>query len=269
MIVNNDRRKSGSHGLAYDDVGKGPVVVLIHGYPFNRSMWTDQVAALKSHYRVLAVDLRGHGDTPVTSGTSAMEDLAYDIANLLDHLEVSRAVIVGLSMGGYVALAFTRLFPLRVRGLVLADTRAQADTEDGRQTRMTQVEKILSEGMVGIADAMLPKLLTAETVAKRLDVVRRIRDMMVQTPPEGAAAALRGMAQRRDQRAFLPNILAPTLIIVGREDSITPLVDSEHMHQQISGSRLQIIDGAAHLSNIERPTQFNDAMLKFLKDIEV
>ncbi len=266
--MNGDRSKIESHGLAYDDVGEGPVIVLIHGYPFNRSMWTEQVAALKSHYRVLAVDLRGHGETAVTPGTSAMEDMAYDIANLLDHLEVSRAVIVGLSMGGYVALAFTRLFTLRVRGLVLVDTRAQADTEEGRQTRMAQVEKISREGMQGIADAMLPKLLTAETVAKRPDIVTRVRHMMVHTPPDGAAAALRGMAQRRDQRPFLPNILAPTLIIVGREDAITPAADSEYMHQEISGSRLEIIDGAGHVSNIERPTQFNDALLKFLKDIE-
>jgi 3-oxoadipate enol-lactonase len=266
--VNKDRSKIESHGLAYDDVGEGPAVVLVHGYPFNRSMWTEQIAALKSHYRVLAIDLRGHGETAVTPGTSAMEDMAYDIANLLDHLEVSRAVIVGLSMGGYVALAFTRLFSLRVRGLVLADTRAQADTEEGKQTRMTQVEKILREGMEGIADAMLPKLLTAETVAKRPDIVRRVRDMMVQTPPEGAAAALRGMAQRRDQRPFLPNILPPTLILVGREDAITPVADSEYMHQEISGSRLEIIDGAGHVSNMERPTQFNDALLKFLQDIE-
>jgi pimeloyl-ACP methyl ester carboxylesterase len=197
-----------------------------------------------------------------------MEDMAYDITNLLDHLEVSRAVIVGLSMGGYVALAFTRLFPLRVRGLALTDTRAQADTEEGRQTRMAQVEKILREGMEGIADAMLPKLLTAETVAKRPDIVRRVREMIIHTPPEGAAAALRGMAQRRDQRPFLSAIMAPTLIIVGREDAITPAVDSEYMHQEISGSRLEIIDGAGHVSNMERPAQFNNALLNFLNDIE-
>ena len=264
----NSDIKTHSHGLAYDDVGQGPVVVLIHGYPFNRSMWTEQIAALKSHYRVLAIDLRGHGETPVTPGISAMEDMAYDIANLLDHLEVARAVIVGLSMGGYVALAFTRLFPLRVRGLVLADTRAQADTQEGRQTRMSQVEKILHEGMEGIADTMLPKLFTTETVANHPEIVRRVHDMMVQTPPEGAAAALRGMAQRRDQRSFLPNILAPTLILVGREDAITPVTDSEYMHQEISGSRLEILDGAGHVSNMERPVEFNDSLLKFLKDIE-
>lgn len=265
----NNQKGNRFQGLAYDDVGSGPVVILIHGFPFNRTMWREQVELLSSNYRVLTLDLRGHGDSAATAGTVTMEDMARDVSALMDHVRVSRATIAGLSMGGYVSLAFCRLFPLRVRALVLADTRAQNDNEEAKQNREVQARKALAEGMEGIADAMLPKLLAPETVAKRADIVRRVREMMVQTKPEGAAAALRGMAERRDQRQSLANIIAPTLIVVGREDAITPVADSELMHREIRGSRLDIIEGAGHVSNIERAEDFNKALIRFLHDLEV
>ncbi|MGH9880436.1 MAG: alpha/beta fold hydrolase [Pyrinomonadaceae bacterium] len=252
--------------LAYEDVGAGPQVVLLHGYPFNRTMWREQVAQLSQNHRVMAPDLRGHGESEVAPGPATMEDMARDIAGLMDLRRIPRVTIVGLSMGGYVALEFCRLFPARVRALVLADTRAQGDTEEGKQNRAAQAEKALAEGMEGIAYAMLPKLLAPETVAKRPEIVRRVRDMMVQTKPEGAVAALQGMAQRRDQRPMLSGISAPTLIIVGSEDTLTPHEDSELMHREIGGSSLKIIEGAAHVSNIERSEEFNDALLNFLHD---
>jgi len=254
--------------IAYDDLGSGPSVVLLHGYPFNRSMWRDQLDELKQHHRVIIPDLRGHGQSAVTSAPATMQNMAGDVASLLETLNISRATIGGLSMGGYIALAFYRLFPLRVRSLVLADTRAQADTEEGKQHREQQAEKALREGMEGIADALLPKLLTPETVATRPGVVKRLREMMVETDPEGAAAALRAMAERLDQTSFLSRIIAPTLIIVGSEDALTPVADAELMHREIGGSRMQIIEGAGHVSNIERPEEFNRALIKFLGDVE-
>jgi pimeloyl-ACP methyl ester carboxylesterase len=193
-----------------------------------------------------------------------MNRMAQDVAALLDHLEISRAVVGGLSMGGYVALAFYKEFPSRVRSLILADTRAPADTEEGKQTRHQQAEKALAEGMAGIADSMLPKLLTPETVSKRPDLVKRVRDMMLKTKPEGAAGALLGMAEREDQTALLSQISCPTLILVGREDPITPVADSEKMHREIAGSRLVVIENAAHVSNLERTDQFNEELMRFL-----
>jgi 3-oxoadipate enol-lactonase len=253
--------------LAYTDLGAGPPVVLIHGYPFNRSLWTEQAELLRSRYRVVAPDLRGFGESDSSEGTSTMSRMADDVASLMDALEIERAVIGGLSMGGYVALAFARMFPARVRALVLADTRAQADTEEGKQTRSQQAEKALSEGMAGIADAMLPKLLTPDTVSKRPELVKRVRDMMLKTKPEGAAAALLGMAERDDQTEFISSIQAPALIIVGREDAITPVADSENMHSRIEGSRLVVIENAGHVSNLEQTEQFNDALLGFLSTV--
>src|SRR5690349_21578476 len=253
--------------LAYTDAGIGRPVVLIHGYPFNRSLWNEQVAALSSSYRVIAPDLRGFGESDASPGIATMNMMAQDVALLMDHLEISRAAIGGLSMGGYVALAFYKQFPSRVRALMLADTRAQADTEEGKQTRFQQAEKAIAEGMAGIADSMLPKLLTPETVSKRPEVVKRVRDMMLKTKPEGAAGALLGMAERDDQSEFISTINVPTLIVVGREDAITPLADSEKMHRDIAGSRLVIIDHAAHVSNLEQTEQFNNELVQFLNSL--
>ena len=253
--------------LAYTDVGTGPPIVLIHGYPFNRSLWTEQTEALNSKYRVVAPDLRGFGESDSSEGTATMARMAEDVAALMDALAIEQAVIGGLSMGGYVALAFARMFPARVKALVLADTRAQVDSEEGKQTRHQQAEKALSEGMAGIADAMLPKLLTPDTVSKRPELVKRVRDMMLKTKPEGAAAALLGMAERDDQTEFISSIRVPALILVGREDAITPVADSEKMQSRIEGSRLVVIENAGHVSNLEQTEQFNDALLGFLSTV--
>ncbi len=253
--------------IAYDDVGLGPPVVLLHGYPFNRSLWTDQVDRLSNRYRFVTPDLRGHGESDVGEGVASMDAMAAEVAVLLDALGISRAIIGGLSMGGYVALAFYRNFPARVKALILADTRPQADTEEGKRIRAQQVEQVLTSGMSPIVDAMLPKLLSPETVSKRPEVVKRIRDMMFQTKPAGAAAALQGMACRDNQTELLSKIRVPTLILVGREDAITPVQDSETMHARIAGSRLVIIENAGHVSNVERPEEFNQALAAFLTDV--
>lgn len=255
--------KINNFNLEYTDTGIGRPIVLIHGYPFNRSLWTEQVVVLSTSFRVIAPDLRGFGDSDAVPGTATMNVMAQDVVMLLSHLAIARASICGLSMGGYVALALYKQLPSRVRALVLADTRAQADTEEAKPARFQQAEKALSEGMASIADAMLPKLLTPETVSKRPEVVKHVRDMMLRTKPEGAAAALRGMAERDDQTDMLAKISVPTLIIVGADDAITPVVDSETMHRAIPNSRLVVLENAGHVSNLERTEQFNDALLEF------
>jgi 3-oxoadipate enol-lactonase len=250
--------------LAYDDTGSGPAVVLIHGYPFNRSMWAEQVSALADSYRVVTLDLRGHGESESSTGASTMKLMAQDVVSLMDELRIDRAVIGGLSMGGYVTLAFYQLFAERVEKLLLADTRAQADTEEAKATRADQVQQIQADGMTGIVNAMLPKLLSPETVSKQPEIVKRVRDMMMHTSPEGAIGALRGMAEREDQTERLSQINVPTLIVVGKEDPITPVADSQKMHERIAGSQLVVIENASHVSNIEQPEQFNRALKDFL-----
>lgn len=253
--------------MAYEEAGAGVPVVLLHGFPFNRTLWREQIDALKDSHRVIAPDLRGHGETEVTTEPATMEEMARDVAALLDELRIDRPVLGGLSMGGYVALAFHRLFPRRVRALLLADTRAHADTEDSKRTREETAERALAEGMKPIADAMLPKLLAHTTHMKHPEAVERVREMILATKPEGAAAALRGMAERRDQTNYLANILQPTLILVGSEDQLTPPADSELLRREIRGSRLEVFEGAGHVSNVERPAEFNAALTKFLRDL--
>lgn len=255
--------------MAYEVEGTGPTVLLLHGFPFNRSLWREQVEALCDRYRVITPDLRGFGETrPLGEEPATMSEMAEDVAALMDEIGIERFALGGLSMGGYVSFAFYRRFPLRVRALILADTRPQADTDDARENRQRQASQALSEGMSGIVDAMLPKLLTPATLTERKDVTERLTTMMMSTDPRAAAAALRGMAVRPDQTYLLARILAPTLIIVGSEDRITPPADAEVMHREIRGSRLEVIEGAGHVSNLERPSEFNRALRDFLDALQ-
>jgi pimeloyl-ACP methyl ester carboxylesterase len=253
--------------MAYDDTGGGgAALVLLHGFPFDRSTWRGQSEALGGEFRVVAPDLRGLGET-TPGGAVTIEAMAEDVAALLDELSLGRVVLGGLSMGGYVAFEFFRKFPGRVRALVLADTRPQADTEEGRRTREENARRVLKDGMGPIVESMLPKLLAAKTRERGGEVLEGVRALMLGTSPEGAAAALRAMALRRDQTELLPSINVPTLIVVGDEDSITPPADAEALKTKIEGSRLVVVEGAGHLSNVEQPEQFNRALVEFLREL--
>jgi len=253
--------------LPYTDAGNGPAVVLLHGYPFDRSMWPEQIDFLTAHgFRVVAPDLRGFGvmSDKLRRSISTMSDMAQDVARLMDELKIDQASICGLSMGGYVAFEFAHLFPSRVRALILAGTRAPADNEQEKQARAQQVEQMLANDMNEIGEATLPKLLAPRTLAEKREVVARVREMILRADPEGAAAAQRGMAARRDYSDDLPNINVPSLIIVGRHDPIRPVADAEFMHRGLKESRLEIIEDAAHMTNLEQPEIFNRALKRFL-----
>jgi pimeloyl-ACP methyl ester carboxylesterase len=243
-------------------------VILLHGFPFNRTLWTDQVEALKHSFRVITPDLRGFGDSSLDGEVSRMDDMARDIAGLTEHLEIDRAVIGGLSMGGYVTFSFYRMFPLRVRALILADTRPQADTEESRKIRYEQAQKVKAGGMEAIVDGFLEKLLGEETAKNKPAEVARINEMMLSLSPEGAAAALLGAAERRDHTSLLPRIMAPTLIVVGTEDKVVSLSDADMMHREIRGSHLEKLEGSGHVSNIEQRDEFNRALMSFLDSLQ-
>jgi len=251
--------------IAFDETGSGSALILLHGFPFNRTLWREQVFALSPTHRVITPDLRGFGESDVAESPATMADMAQDVVALMDSLGIERATIGGLSMGGYVVLAFYKLFPERVSALILSDTRPQADSEEAKVTRAKQAKDALAEGMAGIANSMLPKLFTPASVATKPHDVQRVREMMMTTKPAGAAAALMGMAVREDHTETLAQINVPTLILVGREDPITPLSDSENMQKAIAGSQLVIIDNASHVSNIEQADQFNSHLESFLK----
>jgi pimeloyl-ACP methyl ester carboxylesterase len=257
--------------IAYDDEGDpaAPVLVLVHGHPFDRSMWRPQIERFsRSGWRVIAPDLRGYGESMVIPGKTPMTTFARDIAGLIDRLGVDRFVLGGLSMGGQIVMEFQRLFPDRLRGLLLADTAPQAETEVGKRGRNDTADRLLREGMATHAQEILPKMVAPSTVHALPAVAEHVLEMMRNTPPEGAAAALRGRAERADYVETLTHVAVPALIVVGSDDEYTPISDARLMHECIQDSTLAVIEGAGHLPNLERQTEFNDALRKFLDAIQ-
>ncbi|UJB44701.1 alpha/beta fold hydrolase [Streptomyces sp. A1-5] len=251
--------------VAYEDEGSGAPLVLIHGHPFDRSMWRPQTAHFsRAGMRVIAPDLRGYGGSSVVPGKTLLETFARDVAALLDHLGIERCVLGGLSMGGQIVMECYRQFPERIRGLLLADTFAAADTAEGRAVRLRTAERLLAEGMDGYAHEVLPKMIAPANVTALPTVAEHVLGMMRNASPEGAAAALRGRAERRDYTGLLPRITVPTLVVVGTEDEFTPVADARAIHQATPGSHLTVIQGAGHMPNLERPEEFNAALTEFL-----
>lgn len=256
--------------LAYDDQGTGEPLVLIHGHPFNRSMWRPQIERFAGNrWRVIAPDLRGYGASPGASGATTLDVFARDIAGLLDRLGIERFVLGGLSMGGQIVMECYRLFPHRIRGLLLADTSPVAETDEGRRQRYDLADRLLREGMGPYADEVLPKMIAPYNVDAQPAVARHVLEMMRGTSPTGAAAALRGRAERPDYTGMLASITVPTLVVVGRDDEFTPVAEARLTAERIRNASLVIIDGAGHLPNLERPDEFNDALEKFLTSAEL
>ena len=253
--------------IDYRDQGSGEPVIFIHAFPLNQTMWDEQAAALSHHCRAITLDLRGFGGSEVADDPAAMEQMAADVRGLMSALDIERATLVGLSMGGYVSLAFYREYPDAVRALVLADTRASGDTHAARERRLQSAEKAERQGAAAIADDMIPLLLGKTTQQTRPDIAARVREMIEGNSPQGIAAAQRGMAARRDSTYILAAIDFPTLIVVGAEDMLTPVAEAEAMRDGIRGARLQVIEGAGHLSNIERPQEFNAALIEFIESL--
>jgi YbgC/YbaW family acyl-CoA thioester hydrolase len=250
--------------LAVEVRGDGPAVLFIHGYPLDRSIWTHQVAALEG-WRRIAPDLRGMGQSDAPDLGYSMETYAADLAALLDLMGVDEVVLVGLSMGGYVAFEFLRRWRDRVRGLVLVDTRAEADTPEGKRNRDAAAATARERGAEAVAESMLPKVLGASTLAQAPATVERVRAMMAATPVAGIVGALGAMRDRPDSTPMLPGLTGiPVLVIVGDEDEVTPPAQARAMADAIPGASLVVIRSAGHLPTIERPVETTDALLAFL-----
>ncbi|MEU5772303.1 alpha/beta fold hydrolase [Streptomyces venezuelae] len=254
--------------LHYDDIGPktGLPVLLIHGHPFNRSLWSPQAAALADDgYRVITPDLRGYGDASVVDGPVYLCDFADDLAGVLDHLGIERAVVGGVSMGGQIAMEMQRSHAGRVQALLLSDTSAPAETTEGKAFRNRLADRLLAEGMEGYADEVIDKMLAAYNVTAMPEVAARVLRMMRATDPRGAAAALRGRAERPDYRDTLAATRCPVLIVVGADDVYTPLADAEALRQLVPHATLHVIEQAGHLPGAEQPVHFNAALLDFLR----
>ncbi|MGW6685152.1 alpha/beta fold hydrolase [Streptomyces sp. NPDC054961] len=255
--------------LFFEDSGPrgGAPVILVHGHPFNRTMWAPQTAALTTAgYRVITPDLRGYGRSPVIAGTAPLAGLADDLAALLDGLGIEQAVVGGVSMGGQIALEMRLRHPGRIRALVLSDTSASPETPEGKTARRELAERLLAEGMKPYADEVIDKMLAPYNVTGMPEAAAGVTAMMYATDPRGAAAALRGRAERPDYRPVLAGLPAgvPCLIVVGRDDVYTPVAEAESLHALAAHSVLAVVERAGHLPGVEQPEAFNRVLLEFL-----
>lgn len=252
--------------MAADVQGDGPAVLFIHGFPLDRTMWRHLMATLTG-WRRIAPDLRGCGLTDVPADGYAMDEYAEDLVALMEVLEVETAVLCALSMGGYIAFELLRRHPEKVNGLVLANTRAEADTPEGKRSRDEMITLVEQGGSEAVADRLIPKLFAPSSLTAMPQVVEHVRTMIANSPPAGLIGALRAMKQRADHTAFLKEINVPTLVVAGREDQLISNARSRALADAIAGAQFTLIPEAGHLTPMEQPIATSRVIAEFLEAI--
>ena len=258
--------RSGDAQLFYEVRGEGPSIVLLHPFPLDHSFWSGVMEKLGVRYRVITPDLRAHGESECGDGPATMQKDADDLARLCREERINKAFFVGVSIGGYVLFEFWRRYRERISALVLANTRAAAETPESKTIRLQSAERVLREGTAGFIEEMTGKLLSGATRFNRPDIVEVARQMMRKMSPQAIAAVQRGMAERPDSIPILATINVPTLILTGEQDSV-PLSEFELMRRQIPASRLQAISDAGHYAALEKPQEFGRLLRTFFDDL--
>jgi 3-oxoadipate enol-lactonase len=254
--------------FAYHDSGRGVPLLFVHGFPLDRTMWNAQIAALSGRYRVIAPDLRGFGESGVTEGVVTMEQMADDLAALMDALPIAEPVVLcGLSMGGYIAFEFWRRHAAKLKALILCDTRAAADKPEAAANRLAMAGRVLGEGPRPLVESMLSKLFSPRTYANRPRLVEEIESVMMRTDPRGIAAVARGMADRRDFTADLKGIRCPTLLVVGADDALSPPAEMQALSAAIPLAQFHVVPTAGHLAPYEQPTIANAVIESFVASL--
>jgi 3-oxoadipate enol-lactonase len=259
--------QSGDAEIFYQVLGDGPPVVLLHPFPVHHEFWSPVAQALESRYRLVVPDLRGHGASGAGEGPATMEKHAADLARVLDDAGVGRAIFVGVSIGGYVLFQFLRQHRNRVAGLVLCNTKAQADSPEARAVRLQVAADVLERGSEPFFESMLPKLMGKTTHSTRPDLIQAALRMMRKMSTEDVALVQKGMAERLDSVETLKTINVPTLVIAGDEDTLTPVGEAELMRKNISGSEMKIVARAGHYSPWEQPAEVGKLLRQFLDEV--
>ncbi|HLP94866.1 MAG TPA: alpha/beta fold hydrolase [Saprospiraceae bacterium] len=256
--------------VCYHDEGpiKAPTIVFIHGFPLNKSMWDVQLEVLKSDFRVIAYDIRGHGGSDAGIEKFSVSLFADDLLHFIDALEIENPIVCGLSMGGYIALHAIGKSPDRFAGLVLSDTQCISDTPDIRAKRMKSIENINKNGVAHYAEESIKNLFGSDSFTTRKSEISAVRDMIVQTSKQCLSHTLFALAERKGTCSKLQDIAVPVLVIVGKEDKITPPAAAHLLHEKIQGSRLEVLPKAGHLANMESPSRFNDHLRNFIKTFD-
>ncbi len=259
--------------LRYIDVGQqsAPPVILIHGFPFSHKMWNfpgGQVDVLTPTNRVVAYDIRGHGESEVGSAHYSIELFVDDLFGLMDHLNIPKAILCGLSMGGYIALRAVERNPERVSGLVLCDTKSEADSNEAKIKRANGIKFVQANGMKYYAQDYVKIVFAPSSFERHPDAVKSLQSIVERTAPQSIYGTLLALAARTDTTAALPNIKCPTLILVGEKDTLTPVSASQSMKDKIPNAQMFVIPHAGHMSNMEHPTQFNKHLVEFITTIK-
>jgi pimeloyl-ACP methyl ester carboxylesterase len=257
--------KSDRTGITYGDRGAGETIVLVHAFPLNREMWGDQETALAAYHRVLTPDVFGFGGSSSPEGGWSVDSYADRMAELLDGLNITGPIVLGgLSMGGYIALAFARKFPERLKGLILADTRADADSPEAKANREKTIVAMANQTSADLIEQMLPKMLAETTRQTKPEVVTKVRELASKQLRECVIAGLKALRDRPDSTASLKGFQFPVLVIVGAEEAITPLALAEAMVKELPNATLAVIPNAGHLSNLEQPEAYTAAISQWL-----
>ncbi|HXW93769.1 MAG TPA: alpha/beta fold hydrolase [Terriglobales bacterium] len=259
--------RCGDAEIFYEVLGSGPPVVVLHPFPANHEFWLPAVCALTSRYQVVLPDLRGHGDSELGEGPATMAKHAADLARVLEQERIRRAVLAGVSIGGYVLLEFWRRGSGQVAGLVLANTKAQADSAEGKVARLAAAAQVLERGTDSYFESLLPKLLGQSTRGTRPDLVQGVRSMMQKMSPEEVAMVQRGIAERRDSVEVLRTIHVPTLVLAGDEDLLTGVGDAQLMQQHIAGSQMKVVARAGHYSPWEQADEVGKILRQFVDGV--
>lgn len=250
----------------YIDVGHPNTlpVVLIHGFPFSHEMWEPQIKVLEKEFRVIAYDLRGQGKSGVGDGQYMLEFFVDDLIGLLGYLKIEKAVLCGLSMGGYIALRTIERNAERVSALILADTQSKADSNEAKLRRASSIRSVKTDGVKAYAESFVKAVFAQKSLAAKVDAVEKIKRIIQANSSLGICGALLALAGRTDTTDVLPSINVPTLILVGEHDALTPPLASQEMHNRIPNSEVHVISNAAHMSNLENSGEFNTHLLNFL-----
>jgi pimeloyl-ACP methyl ester carboxylesterase len=260
--------RAGNVDLSVVDRGQGLPILFAHGFPLDHTMWQAQIDEFSKTHRVIVPDLRGFGASQVSPGTTSMEQFADDVAALLDALEITEPIVFcGLSMGGYVGWQFWRRHAARLKGLVQCDTKSKADTAEAAAGRMKMVDHVLRSGAEVVAEAMPAKLFAPATYQTKPQIVESIKQTIGRTHPEGIAAALRGMAARPDMTSELRNIQVPSLIVCGQHDAISPVEEMREIANGLPSAHFVVISDAGHMSPMEEPARFNEALRTYLRSL--
>jgi 3-oxoadipate enol-lactonase len=253
--------------VSYTDEGQenAPVIIFIHGFPFSKEMWNKQMEFLNENFRVIAYDIRGHGKSYAGTDDFSIELFVRDLLSLMNVLQIEKATLCGLSMGGYIALNAVEHHPERFDALVLCDTQCLADSPEAKGKRMKAIEDIWENGIEKFADDSLKNFFAQESYTTRKEVIAGVREMIINTSEKSIIKTLLALSKRNETCSKLPEIKVPVLILVGEEDKITPTEAAQFIHENIIESELSIIQHAGHLSNLENPEQFNTQLKRFLE----